>query len=67
MLTTERTRSEENNIGKNPTLSPTEIPITTFSIRVRYIVMSSNKEKIIVKKVNTSSGYLDLSALPPRT
>jgi hypothetical protein len=52
-------------MGKNPMLSPMEMPIATFSMRARYIAMSSDMEKTMVRRVNVSSVYFDFSALLP--
>ena len=47
-------------------LSPTEMPITVFRIRVRKIAISKDKEKRIVIIENVSSVFLDFSAFLPR-
>jgi hypothetical protein len=66
MHTGKSIRKEEKNIGKNPILSPIEMPITVFRMRVRKIAMSKDKEKRMTITVNVSSLFLDLSAFLPR-
>jgi hypothetical protein len=66
MHTGKSIRKEEQNIGKNPILSPIEMPITLFRMRVRKIAMNKDKEKRIVITVNVSSSFLGFSAFLPR-
>jgi hypothetical protein len=66
MLTGERIRKEEYNIGINPILSPIAMPMTLFRMRVRKMAMSNEKENRIVITVNISSGCLDFSAFLAR-
>lgn len=46
-------------------LSPIDMPITLFKIRVRKMAMSKNKEKRIVIIANVTSLCLDFSAFLP--
>jgi hypothetical protein len=66
MLTGKRIRKEEYNIGTNPILSPIEMPMTIFRMRVRKMAMSKEKEKRIVITVNVSNVCLDFSAFLAR-
>ena len=47
-------------------LSPIEMPITFFRMRVRKSAMSRDNEKRIVMTVNVSSLFFDFSAFLPR-
>jgi hypothetical protein len=66
MLTGERIRKEEYNIGTKPILSPIEMPMIVFRMRVRKIAMSKEKEKRIVITINFSRVCLDFSAFLAR-
>ena len=66
MLTGKSIRNEENNIGKRPILSPMEIPIIPFRMRIRKIAMSKDMEKRSVINVNVSILFRYFSTFLPR-
>ena len=53
-------------MGKKPILSPTEMPIMLFRMRIRKIAMSKERQKRSVTSVNVSSLFLTFSTILPR-